>query len=69
MATGPGIYDHLATGVREAAQAEGVIIIVVNGVFGSGFSVQGPKQLTTDLPDILENMAKQIRVSSMFLER
>lgn len=61
MAQGPGKYDHLATSVREAAQADGVIVIVFNGLFGTGFSVQGPMELTANLPDILEQMAHQIR--------
>jgi hypothetical protein len=40
MAAGPGKYDALATTVREAARARAVVLIVVDGEHGSGFSVQ-----------------------------
>jgi hypothetical protein len=58
---GAGKYDHLATGVREAARAEGVVVIIIKGDFGTGFSVQGSLELTAKLPDVLEYMAQQIR--------
>lgn len=61
MATGPGKYDDICTYVRDAAQAEGVLIIVINGEKGSGFSAQLTGQLAAEVPDMLENMAKQIR--------
>lgn len=60
MAMGPGKYDYLARVVREAARAEGVILIVIKGDRGSGFSVQATAEITSHLPDILRDMADQI---------
>lgn len=67
MAEGPGKYDDLCTLVREGAQAEVAIVIVINGVHGSGFSVQGvtdQEALTrVHLPALLEDLARRIRAS------
>jgi hypothetical protein len=60
MALGPGKYDYLASVVRESSQAEGVILIVIEGARGSGFSVQATAEVTLRLPDILRDMADQI---------
>jgi hypothetical protein len=40
MPVGPNKYDHLATLVGESADAEAVVVIVIGGNDGSGFSVQ-----------------------------
>lgn len=40
MAEGPGKYDDLATLVRERAEAACVIVTVIGGNKGSGFSIQ-----------------------------
>lgn len=61
MTQGAGKYDSLCTGVRIASSAEGVVLIVINGYEGSGFSVQGPEIVLSTLPDMLEEMAKEIR--------
>jgi hypothetical protein len=37
---GPGKYDDACTAAREATEAAGVILIVLGGQHGSGFSVQ-----------------------------
>lgn len=64
MPTGPGKYDVLATLVRETTQADGVIVIVMGGILGSGFAVQTHEVLAPGkLATILEDMAKQIRES------
>ena len=60
MAIGPGKYDDLATTVRTQAKAEGVLLLVVNGARGSGFSAQLSLDLTLTLPTILRDIAKQI---------
>ncbi len=57
----PGKYDELCTYVRELAHAEGVILIVINGVNGSGFSIQAPKEALEKLPVTLEIIAAEIR--------
>lgn len=40
MTLGPGKYDDIATRVREETQATGVIVIVLGGNQGNGFSGQ-----------------------------
>jgi len=59
MATGPGRYDHLATYCREKAEAEAVIVIIIGGNLGSGFSVQ-TDATGVALPRLLRNVADEI---------
>lgn len=40
MAFGPGKYDDLATLVRARAKARGVMVLVLHGELGDGFSCQ-----------------------------
>lgn len=61
MPIGPGKYDDEATFVREETRAEAVVVLVVNGDRGTGFSVQGPLDITAALPDLMEYMAREIR--------
>jgi hypothetical protein len=60
MPVGPGKYDDLATLVRERAQADAVIVIVVGGNKGAGFSCQGPADMTVRLPAALRFVADEI---------
>jgi hypothetical protein len=57
MAIGPGKYDDLCTYVREKAQADGAIVIVLGGEDGGGFACQASPAMTAEL----ERMADQIR--------
>ena len=57
----PGRYDDLATYCREQAKAIGVIVMVFDGEKGSGFSVQIPEGLMPVIPDVLDEIASQIR--------
>lgn len=41
---GPGKYDDICTQAREDAEAEGVILMVLDGTKGSGFSCQSSAQ-------------------------
>lgn len=61
MALGPGKYDYIATAARQITWARGVIVIVLGGKDGSGFSVQteGP-DITPELPAILRDLASKI---------
>ena len=65
MAMGPGKYDDLCsfvatqTGITDTGG--GVIVIVIGGNKGPGFSVQADLATTLALPDILETTAKLIR--------
>ncbi len=58
---GPGKYDDLCTSVRELADAEGAIVIIINGKLGTGFSVQAELDVIAALPRMLEQMAMEIR--------
>ena len=60
MARGPGKYDDLATLVRTRAKAEGVIVIVIGGSKGGGFSVQASAQVTAKLPELLRMIADDV---------
>ena len=58
---GPGKYDDVCTRVREELRATGVIVAVIGGDLGNGFSVQTTSlEITGALPGILRDMAGQI---------
>lgn len=57
----PGKYDEVCTEARETTKADGVILIVIQGEMGSGFSVQAMPDILERLPEILEYMAGAIR--------
>ena len=61
MALGAGKYDDEVTALRERYHAEGVILLVIGGDRGEGFSVQASLETTLRLPEILENLAAQLR--------
>ena len=60
MATGPGKYDDMATVVRRNTSAKAVIVAVIEGSAGNGFSVQGYPEHLIHLPAMLRRMADQI---------
>jgi hypothetical protein len=62
---GPGKYDDVATVARESAGAVAVLLIVIHGDRGSGFSVQTLEpDLLPVLPALLEETARQIRLDA-----
>jgi hypothetical protein len=66
MALGPGKYDDLCTLVRQQlgfteTTGGGVLLIVLGGPDGNGFACQADLPTTLRLPDLLENIAAQIR--------
>lgn len=64
MPAGPGKYDNLCTVAREAAQADTVVMIIINGVHGSGFSVQTRDPAASHrLPQLLRTTAHLIETS------
>lgn len=63
MPVGPGKYAGIAERARAEAKALGAVVIVIEGEHGSSFEVEGPMQLNMMLPELLENMAKDIRKS------
>ena len=59
---GPGKYDDLCTQAREAAEAQAVVLIVMNGNKGSGFSVQALEPITPSLLSVmLSDLANQVQ--------
>lgn len=61
MTAGPGRYDDLATYCREMSDASGVVVLVIGGTAGNGFSVQGELHTLAGLPAMLEDLAREIR--------
>lgn len=60
----PGKYDYLCTVASQCADAEGTILIIINGNHGSGFSVQATADIIGRLPELLETVANNIRNST-----
>lgn len=60
MAIGPGKYDAITTIVRESVSAGGVVLIVIDGAHGDGFSVQATAEVTLNLPALLRAIADSI---------
>ena len=50
-------YDDLATLVRQRADAAGVMVIVIEGRHGSGFSVQANEEIT---PKAISKLLRQL---------
>lgn len=68
MAEGPGKYDDLVTLVREKTGAAGVLLIVLDGNKGSGFSVHLATHSEIDsmlqTVRLLRHMADQIEADA-----
>lgn len=60
MAIGPGKYDDLTTDVRIRTKAAGVLLVIIDGDQGSGFSAQLTPALTLRLPELLRRVADDI---------
>lgn len=65
MSLGSGKYDDLATLVRERSRAQSVVVIVIDGERGSGFSVQSWGDITAHLPLLLRDVADKIEASAL----
>lgn len=64
MPLGPGKYDELCTKVREETKADTVLVIVLGGEKGSGFSMQTAKmEISVLVPAILRDTAAQIEAA------
>lgn len=65
MAVGPGKYDDACTLVRESLEARAVVLMVVDGRLGSGFSCQmhSPND-SAMLVKVLRDVADQIEKDS-----
>jgi hypothetical protein len=60
MPFGRGKYDAIATFVQEATDAEGAVVLVIEGVKGTGFSVNGTSEMIATLPALLRGLAAHI---------
>lgn len=60
MPIGPGKYDDLCTHAREASEAQGVILIVIQGKLGSGFSAQLMPGNLLEVATALRKIADQV---------
>lgn len=69
MALGPGKYDNICTRVHEDTQAQGVLLIVINGALGSGFSAQLTPEDTGRVPQLLRQVADQIEAERMHKDK
>jgi len=66
MTFAPGKYDEVCTLVRNAVGISdgtggGVMLIVLGGNKGNGFSCQADPLVTLLLPEILDDVVKQMR--------
>jgi hypothetical protein len=55
-----GKYEDIMENAKTAARAEAVVLIVVNGTDGSGFSLQAESGLRELLPSVLRQVAENI---------
>jgi hypothetical protein len=58
---GAGRYDDECTVARTSANATGVLLMVFDGNRGTGFSVQATEAIVNSLPEILDDLAAEIR--------
>jgi hypothetical protein len=63
MPAGPGKYHDEAQALRRQVQAESLVVIVTNGVKGSGFEIQADFDFLVVLPDVLRHVAREIEQS------
>lgn len=57
---GAGKYDAEATMVQESAKASAVLLIVIGGDRGAGFSCQATADVLVNLPAMLRSIADQL---------
>jgi len=57
---GAGKYDDLATACRVVSGARAVLVIIMEGKDGSGFSVQMEEGMLVPLPKLLREVADSI---------
>jgi len=62
---GPGNYDAECTELRERLNADGAILVIVQGERGNGFSCQIPGYLISEMPTILRNVADAMEAECM----
>jgi hypothetical protein len=73
MPAGPGKYDHIASLARTATNAQAVVVIIIDGDDGSGFSLQAAKRFVEGgesdvLVKVLRIVADQIEKAEIVEE-
>lgn len=63
MPHGPGKYDAECTRLQEELKAHGVLLVVVGGDRGNGFSVSATLPVVAALPKLLRQVADEIDAS------
>ena len=56
---GAGTYDKLCTFVRQATEADGVFLIIINGNGGSGSSSQATLEAQAEITKVLRKIADE----------
>lgn len=70
MAEGPGRYDYLSNMVLKNTGARAAVVVVVDGMLGSGFSVSADQTLAPlSLAMIFESVAKELRADAARMEQ
>jgi hypothetical protein len=64
MTIGAGKYDEEATLVQQRTKAKGVIVIVLGGNQGEGFSCQATLEVVLTLPSMLRDIANQLEADT-----
>lgn len=63
---GPGKYDYACTLARSVTEAQGVVLMILEGRYGAGFSVQcGDPAMLASLPSLLRKVADDIERSML----
>ena len=57
-----GKYEDVCEKVRKQTQAEGCILLIIEGNRGHGFAVQATVEITMRLPQMLRYLADKIEV-------
>jgi len=68
MSIGPGKYDLETTMVQKETNAQGVILIIIDGKRGSGFSVQATLEVTLAIPGMLRTIADKMEADISTME-
>ena len=58
---GAGKYDPLLTIARGEAMSNNAVLLIMDGVYGGGFSVQVEPRNLKKLPDLLRDLADAIQ--------
>jgi hypothetical protein len=56
-----GLFDTACNQLRQSTGARCAAVIVIDGDYGSGYSVVGPLKAQVLLPDVLQQMATALR--------